>query len=212
MYKIKVCLPFYKDYETAWSGLNELEACTEHEFVIREIHGTDIGRTRNALPNDGISQEKHQKIQGGFTHILDVDSDIGFTLDDVLVMLKHDKDIVGLPYLRQADKTNTEYECHRFTKGLVGNIDSYYTIHDKGLQEVPSQGNGMRLSKVHVYEKMEYPWYRQRLISNGTIQDLCAVDIGFSLGARFVGFKQYCDFDRAVYHKKRTLESFNWRK
>lgn len=70
----------------------------------------------------------------------------------------------------------------------------------------------MRLTKVHVYEKMEYPWYRKRLISDGLNQEETAVDVGFSMGAKNAGFQSWCDFDYPVYHDKRTITSFKWRK
>jgi len=161
--KIKICVPYYHEeqFEEAKPFLNRLLACKEHEFVVASGQGTDIGRTRNWLVNGHVTNKKFQKIEGDFDYILDVDCDIQYTLEDVLAMIAHDKDIVGLPYLRQGDPNEKQYEVHKFHGDIPGSVVGWYDTSDKGLQPVDSQGCGLLLKKVKVHEAMEYLWYRK---------------------------------------------------
>lgn len=205
--RIRVCIPFYAEFETAKPGLEELATCTEHEFVIEERQGVRIAKLRNHLINDGKSSKKWQKPLD-FDAFLDWDSDIDATLNDVLMMIKHDKDIVTLPYLRHTN--HDEYECGWFKKDKPGIISKRANNLQKGFLKMPWTGGGMRLTKAHVYEKMEYPWYRNSLVIDGELQEETGEDIGFCLGATKAGFDIWCDFDNPVGHTKRDMNSFNW--
>ena len=153
--RIRVCIPFYKDFESTKSGLVELENCKEHEFVIEPRPGTYTHSTRNSLINDKRSQEICQEPVEGFDAFLDIDSDIHFTLKDVLTLIEHDKDIVGFPYLKQG--TTDTYECGVFGD-IIGSIERRFDTTEKGLNPVGYLGNGFRLTKREVFSKSEYPW------------------------------------------------------
>jgi hypothetical protein len=200
--KIKVCVPYYHDSQLAaiQPYLEMLKGCAEHEFVIATAQGTDIGRARNWLVNDHQSQQKLQKIQGKFDYILDIDADISFTLEDIYTLLAMNKDIAGLPYLRQGDPNKQQYEVHTFNPDMPGDVANWYDKTEQGIKPVDSMGNGMRLTKTRVYERMEYPWYRKEIIGDDSKQEETAVDIGFCMGAKRAGFKIWCNFDRPVGH------------
>ena len=203
---IKVCLPFYSEFERAKPGLAELNACTEHEFIICPAQGTYIFELRNRFINDGKSQNKKQKLIEGFDAFLDIDSDISFTLDQVLSMIARKKDIVHLPYL--IHRSDEIFQCGTFRE--PGIINAKYSTADKGFKKVDWAGNGMRLTMAHVYEAMEYPWYRHPMIITGESQREAGEDIGFCMGATKAGFDLWCDFDNPVGHKSRNQSQFNW--
>jgi len=205
--KIRVCIPFYSEFETTKLGLQELVNCKEHDFVIEPRQGVYIGNTRNHLINNGVSEEKYQKPVDGFDAFLTIDSDIGFTLDNILKLINHNVDIVGSPYLIHG--SDTIYECGRFSE-IMGNIDRKCNISEKGLQPVHWMGSGMMLIKRNVFEKIEYPWYRHFMIQAGNRQKEAGEDISFCMGASNAGFKIWCDFDNPVNHKKRNQDSFDW--
>jgi len=204
--RIKVCLPFYSEFEFAKPGLQELLNCKEHQFVVEPRQGVLAGRLRNSLIADKVSSDKHQLPVKGFDAFLTIDSDIGFTLKHVLKLISHDKDIVGCPYLEHG--SDSDYVCGTFTYPL-GVIDSKYDTIQRNLGKVDWMGSGMMLIKSHVFEKMEYPWYRHYMITKGGFNEETGEDIGFCLQALKANFRVWCDFDNPVQHKPRSKEDFN---
>lgn len=205
--KIRVCIPFYKEYEACKKGIAELMCCKEHEFIIEPRQGTYIWELRNSLINDELSFEKYQDPLDGFDAFLDIDSDIDFTLEQVLSMINRKKDIVSLPYLTH--KVNDEYQCGEFRE-INGAISKRYTTSETGFKKIGWSGNGMRLTMAHVFSKTEYPWYRHPMIVVGNTQKEAGEDVGFSMGVRKAGFDIWCDFDNPVKHKLRTQSDFDW--
>lgn len=203
--RIRVCIPFYAEYEATKSGIAELEACAEHEFVVEERRGTYIGKTRNHLVNEGRSSEKWQSPLEGFDAFLTIDSDISFTLADVLKLISHDKDIVCAPYL--VHNSADTYECGFFNE-TAGSIKLRANTTWNGLRFIEWAGSGFMLIKRHVFNEMEYPWYRHAMVRDGELQEESGEDIGFCMGAHIAGYKIYCDFDIAITHHNQT---FNWR-
>lgn len=204
--RIRVGIPFYAEFEACKPGLAELRDCREHEFDVQPRQGTYIGKTRNSFINDLKSTKAWQKPLP-YDAFLDIDSDISFTLDDVLVMIAHNKDCISLPYLRQGG--HDEYECGLW-KDIPGSLGGYFTPKTKGLRKVDWSGGGMRLTKAHVYEVMAYPWYFHPMIIKGDRQEEGSEDIGFCMNVAKAGFDIWMDFDRPVGHKLRTPQQFNW--
>lgn len=206
--KIRVCVPFYSEFEFAKSGLKECLKCSEIEFSVEPRQGTIISRLRNSLLNDGKSKKVSQSPVSNFDYFLFVDSDIGFTLDNVLKLLSQDKEIIASPYL--CHDNNGTYQCGVFYSDQPGNIKYRYTIYEKGTKEVDFVGAGFLLIKRSALEKIEFPWFREMLLEVGQDADIIGEDIGFCLNARKSGLKVYCDFDNPVKHNLRTANSFNW--
>ena len=82
--KIRVCIPFYSEFESIKLGLQELDNCKEHEFVIEPRQGVNVANTRNSLINDQRSSKKYQNPLEGFDAFLTIDSDMEFTLNNIL--------------------------------------------------------------------------------------------------------------------------------
>lgn len=204
--RIRVCTPFYSEFEFAKPGMLELQNCKEHEFIIEPRQGSTIAKTRNHLINDGKSSLIHQNPLAGFDYFLTVDSDIGFTLSDVLSMLERNVQITCLPYLVHEQNV---YDCGIFSD-FLGEIGGKYSNQTKGFKRIQWAGSGMMLVRADVYSMIEYPWYRHRMVVRGNYQEQTGEDIGFCVGACLAGIKIYCDFDRPVKHKERKKDSFDW--
>ena len=205
--KIRVCIPFYQDFQTCKSGLRELQQFEEIDFVIEPRQGVLIGHTRNSLVNNMGSQEKWQKPLD-YDGFLFIDSDIGFHLIDVLRLISNKKDICAGAY--STHWNDTVYEAGLFKKGLPGAIEKRFSSHTNGLKKVDFVGAGFLYCTAKVFEQTPYPWFRHHMIVDGTKQQETGEDFGFCLNTKTSGFDTYCDFDVDLYHKERTAKSFNW--
>ena len=205
---IRVCIPFYSEFEACKEGLKELEACTEHTFLIEPRQGTYIGKTRNHLVNDGKSSAKAQSPIQGVDAFLFIDSDIKFNYALIEQLTSKNVKIATLPYRKHAE--NALFECGEFVTGFDGEISSHYTVEETGVKKVSWCGSGMMLVKREVFENMEYPWFRHTMVVKGEYQEEMGEDIGFCVGAKNANFNIWCDFNNPVEHVRRTAEQFDW--
>lgn len=102
---------------------------------------TGVAKCRNALVETAI--------KGDYTHILFIDSDMWFPMTMLEDLLKHDKDIVGVPYVGRAHPVMLlgcpmHDEDHMATSGLV---------------EAETMPGGLMLIKTSVFSKIPKPWY-----------------------------------------------------
>ena len=95
-----------------------------------------ISRARNTLTAKFLEQE-------GATHLFFVDADIGWEPWHLLVLLNHDKDVIGGLYPMKTMPI----------KWVVNGFEGAEEGPD-GLQEVSKAGTGFLLMKRHVFEKM----------------------------------------------------------
>lgn len=95
-----------------------------------------ISRARNTLTAKFLEQE-------GATHLFFVDADIGWEPWHLLVLLNHDKDVIGGLYPMKTMPI----------KWVVNGFEGAEEGAD-GLQEVSKAGTGFLLMKRHVFEKM----------------------------------------------------------
>lgn len=208
--KIRVCCPFYSDFELLKPVLRELYFCQEHEFLIpnalvqKQTHGfrqSGVPRAaRNHGINDGLSKNKLQKITTGEDAFLIIDTDVIFCLESVLRLIEHDKDVCVAPYQTHSDMR--EYECGMF-KGVLGSKGDKFKIFEHGLKKIDWCGAGFMLVKAEVFEKIEFPWFRQNMIVSGDNQDECSEDIGFCMNLREHNVDLWCDFDISIVHAPR---------
>ncbi len=196
---VLVAIPFYNEFQTCKPGLRQLEACKEHNFEIVPMqNSTGVGFARNCYIR------KFPK----FDAILFLDSDIGFTLEDVLCLIEHDKDVVSIPYCSHNNPQQTLVAS--WVKDNPGEIDTFYGLQERDFKEVDATPLGMSLIKRTVFDKIEYPYFRHILVDCEGRREESSEDYGFCLLCREAGIKIYCDFDRKVYHKPRTEKDFNW--
>ncbi len=95
-----------------------------------------ISRARNTLTAKFMLQE-------GATHLFFVDADIGWEPWHLLVLLNHDKDVIGGLYPMKT------MPIKWVVNGFEGAEEG-----ENGLQEVSKAGTGFLLMKRHVFEKM----------------------------------------------------------
>jgi hypothetical protein len=193
--RIKVCIPYYLHYEDCLPGLNELVHCTEHDFIVSIAQGYDPAQGRNALITD--SQKIKQTDFGKYDYHLFIDSDIIFTLDNVLHMIACDKEIVTGLYI-QRDKP--EFYAVGFWGEIMGNIATRLAPGAWGVIQVDTAPGGMLLVKTPVFAKMDYPYFRRYMIVNGDCQSECTEDNGFSMNARLSEVEIWADCHVIVKH------------
>ncbi len=192
---IKICIPYYSEYEETQSGIRELEAAG-FPFRVSYAQSALVAESRNAMVNNQRSQAIFQDVGTEYSHYLFIDSDIRFTLGDVLSSITHDQNILVLPYLRHG-------RPDQYVAGTLqdqGIIGARYSPKVKGLRSIDWSGAGFLLVKAHVFNRMRYPWFRFGQWEKDGRAGNVSEDIGFCMGAKAAGFKIWCDFDRPVYH------------
>lgn len=105
--------------------------------------GCDVASNRNKLAQ--------RAIDGNYSHLLFIDSDMSFPPDTLARLIKHDKDIVGVAINRRS--LPLESNVKPLSKEDV----------DKPLPtelfEATSVGTGIMLIKTDVFKNLEYPWF-----------------------------------------------------
>lgn len=205
---VRVCIPFYQEFEACKPGLRELSECREARFDIAPRQGTLVHEVRNHLLNDGCSQKKRQTPVEGYDYFLMVDSDMGFGAEDVLRLLRHRKPVIAAPVMGHS--STAVYQCGSFDPGLPGNIGVKSPVTERGVKRVDWTGAAFLLISREALERMEYPWFRLPMISKGDSQTQAGEDVGFCLEAAKVGIELFVDFDVRVHHHRRHGKSFNW--
>lgn len=145
-----------------------------------------------AARNDFVKQA----IEGDYTHLLFIDSDMVFNADALNVLLYHDKDIIsGSIFSRVAPYKPCFYEKLRL--GEPGEIicEHVKELQD-GVQEVEGVGTAFLLIRTNVLKRIiakcnVYPF--QPLHSYGE-------DLSFCIRARQQGYKVYVDNDLTIGH------------
>lgn len=122
-------------------------------------HGLDCGYVQNR--GTIIPQQRHTlvagAIEGGFTHILFVDSDMRFPRDALLTLLAHDKPIVAANYVRRRHPVLPTAE-HFLDSG--NRVFLFTDERSEGLAEVTFCGFGLVLIRMDVFATIPEPWFQ----------------------------------------------------
>lgn len=154
------------------SCLDLQNLCTQYGIAIKFsfiFNESLITRARNYLADEFLHRSDD-------THLLFIDSDIGFNPQDVIAMLALDKDIIGAPYPKKSIKwgnikkavIKAENENRELPDGEMQNIVGDYVFNPvKGTTrfavteplEVMEIGTGFMMIKRGVFEKFmeHYP-------------------------------------------------------
>ena len=197
--RIKVCISYYLEYNACKAGLAELDACKEHIFVLSPLRGSVLALQRNTLISGCNSSKRYQKPENGYEGFLTIDSDIEFTLEDVLSMIKANKPIVALPY--ETKSKSGVYQVGKWGR-VKGDIGYKYGTAERGFKQVDWIGAGMHYVQAEVYATTEYPWYRHTLVGTEDLQSETGEDIGFCLNLQEHSYTIWCTFDNPVQHNK----------
>lgn len=135
--------------------------------------GCDVAHNRNKLAQ--------QAIDGSYSHLLFVDSDMSFNPDTLERMLAHDKDILGLAANRR------KLPLESVVKPL--NEAEVHGALPTTLFEAASVGTGMMLIKTDVFRKLDAPWFEFEYVDGERIGE----DVSFCSKARDYGYQIWCD-------------------
>lgn len=150
-----------------------------------------------------------------YDYIMWIDSDIIFKTEDLIELLKMNKDIASGWYAQSNGgvlSNQTTVVEHIDMKELYEKgSNKYETIEDMARKTEPFKvdycGFGWMLIKKGVYEKIPYPWFVPRVIQlqkpDGTIlEDVCSEDISMCEDFRKYGFDIWVHPKVRVGHQK----------
>lgn len=141
-----------------------------------------------------------------YDHIMWIDSDIQYTVDDVLQLLSRDTDIVSGPYKTSNQKTYTaglDWDTKHFEENGHMRSVEVKDITGRDLIEATWMGFGFLLMKKGVMETLPYPWFRPEwpIMAPG-IEEFASEDVSFAVNIRRAGYRMYLDPMVAVKHEK----------
>lgn len=150
-----------------------------------------------------------------YDYIMWIDSDIIFKTEDLIELLKMNKDIASGWYVQSnagiLSNQSTVVENKNFQELYEKGSNKYETIEDMSRRTEPFRvdycGFGWMLIKKGVYEKIPYPWFVPRVIQlqkpDGTIlEDVCSEDISMCEDFRKYGFDIWVHPKVRVGHQK----------
>ena len=208
---IVFCFPgrsFSGDFLQNWSEV--LLSCVRNGItpMLSQKYDPVVYYVRNKCLGGDVRRGVHQKPFDGkipYDYLMWVDSDILFTFDQMVSLLKHDLPIVSGVYMK-SDKvhyaTVKTWDTSRFTADGSFEFLRPETIGDKPL-EVDYTGFGFILIKAGVLESLEYPWFQPVMhdLGNG-IKDFSSEDVSACLAFKNKGYKIVVDPNVRVGHEK----------
>jgi hypothetical protein len=235
---IVFCLPgknFSGNWLKNWShliiGLKEQNI----SFAFINEYNSNVYYVRSQCLIGNNKEKKYQKPfenRINYKNIMWIDSDNIPTLQSILRLLAHDKDIVsGIYHMQGAenklfatvekmnDKDYIKEGNYKYLnddiieKELKLIIDvnknkkiDFNNIPIKNfLKKVDYTGMGYMLVKNGVFEKIGYPWFSPEFYNvpgNEKIQDFMSEDVSFCMKAKKAGFEIFVDISMIVPHEK----------
>lgn len=161
--------------------------------LFRARSGHDIGILRNSLVEMALEAE--------CTHLLQLDTDMIIHPKALMSMLARDVDIIGAVYYQRYPP---------FTPCAV-RLDSNTISYDEALSgelfEVDRVGSGCMLTKMDVFKKVEYPYFKTCVEDKKiTMTD----DYYFCDKAREAGYKIYVDTSVPCTHIAQVSIDASW--
>lgn len=177
-----------------WSRVSQRVRYTIN--VASESTYLDFGRNKIASTAKEISVERFKRLPDYYFW---VDEDNIIPPDAFERLYAHNKDIVGGLYAR---KTNYDW-CMKETEEYRGWEDRRDSLKD-GLVECRYIGFGAMLIKGEVFEKLDFPWFKQDTtwVKHDGERKIHEVgeDVYFCDRAREAGYKVWCDTKVEVGH------------
>lgn len=206
-------LPIEKSFD-ALSKISTLkhdffQAGTEYElddfiFQWRRVRCTYIDDGRNNSIIKSANFNINQKLPENFDYYWFIDSDISFTLENVLQLLKLEEyKILSGVYAERFDPKN-QYCAGPFKEGYPGIIDGFLSTKAKGI--IPVDWHGAGFLKVHrsVLESVPYRWFDTVTVEyeeNGIKQvTKMHEDVFFCTHCKKHGYNIYVNADCVVTH------------
>jgi len=169
-------------------------------YVRNMCLGGDNKRGPNQKPFDG-------KLD--YTHLMWIDNDIMFSVEQFKKILTYDKDIVSGIYI-MADGQNFA-TVEKWDEEVFKKQGAFQFLTPKDIQnktdliDVAYTGLGFMLVKKEVFESLTYPWFKPIFHTIGDVNDFSSEDTSFCLLAREKGYKIYIDPQLRVGHEKKVI-------
>lgn len=138
----------------------------------------------------------------GVTHVFFIDKDVIPPVDAIERLLAHDKDVIVGPtpiYKDQPVWSVMKYDPDETIDNIFSPIK--YAELPKELFRAHHFGGTTTLTKRHVLETMEFPWY-QDVFAPGAI--LLGQDLFFTAKAKQMGFELWCDPSVQCEHVRKS--------
>lgn len=219
---IVFCLPgrsFTNNFLMSWTELISNLIRMGYNIRISQKYTSNVYYVRNMCLGGDVMRGINQKPFNGeldYDYMMWIDSDIVFSTQQFLQLLKHDKPIVSGLYLMQGGKnyaTVKDWDIDFFRK------NSYFEfLSPEGIQEWKKQnpgklmsveytGFGFMLVKKGVFESLKYPWFApiyENKIADGVV-DFCSEDVSFCKKVLKKGYKIWIDPNIVVGHEKSII-------
>ena len=213
MINVKICIPFYQDFEPAKSGLREIKSRCEpiscwvyqyddYMFTIEPRQGTyPNGEVRNSYFGSNIAEVRNQFIKDQFDKYVFIDSDIIWTFDNLLKLLSHNNDIALAPYYGHSkDKI---YMCGAWDRPGINH--THASIYSTGKRVVDWAGLGFIAISKEVFDTIEKPYFYCPMLTNEKKERMqLGEDMGFCINV-MNKYTIMCDFDIMIKHKPRPV-------
>lgn len=128
-------------------------------------------------------------LDGDYSHLFFMDSDMSFPSYALSRLLAHDKDMIGGIYTVKTPPFNSIV----FVDETLGEKEwTSWNPKTMELKECAAIGTGCLLVKREVLESMEWPWFEYRPDPEGK-HKFMSEDVVFCIEARKKGFEIWCD-------------------
>jgi len=158
----------------------------------------------NIIPEQGCYVQRNRwaaakkAVEHNMTHVLYVDTDMGFRPDALLRLLAHKKPIVGANYWTRS------FPMYSTIK-MPGTDGPTQETRSMNVEEIPTElfecfsvGTGLMLVDVRVFKALPQPWFQVTHQPDGSLQ--YGEDVWFCKHARDNGFSVWCDPNIEVEH------------
>lgn len=207
----------FKLPEYALKSQEAILACPDWDSEVVEPEGSEIPVLRNTGVTAAEVKGSFRHVDRntvsrsldyvGYTHVLQVDPDIEYTVEDVARLLARNVDVVSAAYeFRLKPSCYTAGLWAKDAPELRGMIipDLAINKESKGLIRCHWVGAGMKLTKKRVYVGSDWPYYRTA-VREYTSQDArrafyMSEDAGFCLNASGHGYGVFLDAETVVKH------------
>jgi GT2 family glycosyltransferase len=159
---------------------------------------------------DGKNQKPFRG-QTPYDYLVWIDSDMVWSGNDVLNLIKHDKSIVSGCYMTADNNSLPIVEHLDYSKLLEQGTFEFLTRDELTTRTSPFTasyvGFGFLAVKYGVFEQMEYPWFQPKFVEQGNFKEFTAEDVGFCWTAKDLGFDIWVDPNVRVGHEKSVVLS-----
>lgn len=151
-------------------------------------------------------QQKPFRAQTKYDYQIWIDSDMVWKGQDVLNLIRQDRDIIGGCYMMANNQELPIVENLDWDRLLESGAFAFMRREDLVTKSQPFKvsytGFGFIAIKHGVMESMEYPWFHPRFVDYKEFHDFTAEDVSFCWRAKELGHEIWIDPSIQVGHQK----------